>query len=108
MEPSMTEARTATTKSKNDRLELRLASQAKDLLSRAATVRGQSVSEFVTASALLRARKILASEESIVLSETDSEIFFKALDNPPEPVDALKKAFSRHKKIVKTGKESAP
>jgi uncharacterized protein (DUF1778 family) len=97
----MTALRKEAPKTKNGRLELRLASQKKELLARAAAVRGQSVSEFVTDSALLRARKILATEESLVLAEKDRDIFFQALENPPEPSDALKKAFSRHKESVK-------
>jgi uncharacterized protein (DUF1778 family) len=93
-------------KTKNGRLELRLASQKKELLARAATVRGQSVSEFVMASALLRARKILATEESLMLSELDRDVFFQALENPPEATYELKKAFSRHKELVKSSEES--
>ena len=102
----MTAVRKKATKAKNGRLELRLASQTKELLARAATVRGQSVSEFVTASALSRARKILATEESVILAEMDRDVFFQALENPPEPSDALKRAFSRHKELVKTSKDS--
>ena len=102
----MTAFRNEAPKTKNDRLELRLASEKKDLLARAAIVRGQSVSEFVTASALLRARKILATEEYLVLAEKDRDIFFHALENPPEPSDAFQKAIYRHNELVKKSRES--
>jgi uncharacterized protein (DUF1778 family) len=102
----MKSTRSETTK--NDRLELRLPSQKKQLLARAATVRGQTVSEFVTLSALKRARKILANEETLILPEEDREVFFEALESPPEPKNDLKKAFARHMLVVKPLKSPRP
>jgi uncharacterized protein (DUF1778 family) len=42
----------------------------------------------------------IARHERTMLQPEDYEVFFNALDNPPEPTPALIEAFARHSRRV--------
>ncbi|WP_338399679.1 DUF1778 domain-containing protein [Persicobacter psychrovividus] len=50
--------------------------------------------------ALLRALKNNFKPNTTSLSKEDTQIFFDALENPPEPNEALKKAMKRHNELI--------
>jgi uncharacterized protein (DUF1778 family) len=83
---------------KDDRLQVRLDARSKATLQRAATYRRKTVSQFVLATALEEAEKIIRENEVVSLSSADWTIFFDALTNPPSPNAALRKAFAKHQK----------
>ncbi len=85
---------------KDDRLQVRLDAEAKNMLQRAASYRHKTVSQFVLATALEEAEKVIRENEVVTLSGPDWKIFYDALTNPPEPNAALRKAFAKHKKIT--------
>lgn len=87
-----------TTETKDDRLQVRLDAESKAVLQRAASYRHKTVSQFVLATALEEAEKVIRENEITTLSGPDWKVFFEALTNPPEPNAALRKAFATYRK----------
>lgn len=81
-----------TTKRKSERLEARIPALQKDVLLRAASLQGQSLTEFVLSSAAEAAKRIIRENDLLELSERDQLAFAQALVNPPEASARLKKA----------------
>ena len=77
------------TPNESARINLRTSQELKDLIERAASMSGATVSSFMLQSAADVARRMLAQQEVITLSDRDRDIFLKALDNPSEPTRAL-------------------
>jgi uncharacterized protein (DUF1778 family) len=83
------------------RLEARIAPEALAVVRRAAEIQGRSVSDFVVAAAEEAAQKTVAEVEVIRLSRTAREQFARLPAKPPAPAPALKKAFARHRALVR-------
>jgi uncharacterized protein (DUF1778 family) len=85
------------------RLEARLPADVLEMLKRAAEIQGRTLTDFVTAA---REAAVLAIEEHhiIRLSLADQRAFAEAILNPPEPNEALKRAFELHRTLVKTSR----
>jgi uncharacterized protein (DUF1778 family) len=83
---------------KEDRLQVRLDAASKAALQRAASYRRKTVSQFVLATALEEAEKVIRESEVVSLSSADWAIFFDALTDPPPPNAALRKAFAKYQK----------
>ena len=73
----------------NDRMSLRIASEEKSLLMRAATLQHTNLTEFVIRNVMSVARKIIDESEQLKLTERDSLHVLALLDNPPAPNDKL-------------------
>jgi uncharacterized protein (DUF1778 family) len=82
------------------RLSLRLDPAHKALIDRAAAYSGETVTSFATATLVRRARKVLREHEVTLLSERDWNAFMDALDNPPEPNEALRRAARSHRELI--------
>jgi len=82
------------------RLEFRVAPEAKELIQQAAAFLGTSLTDFAAATLADRAREVVESHTIIRLSNQDRDAFLAALDSPPEPNDALRRAFDRHRRSV--------
>ncbi len=82
---------------KTDRLELRLTPQQRELIERAAALRGQVLASFIRSELFERAQEIVDQHAQTELSARDFRRFLDVLDRDPEPVPALKAAFRRHK-----------
>ncbi len=78
---------------KKERIELRVAASAKDLIQRAMAVSGLSAGDL----AYEGARRVLDEHERMVLGAADREAFLDAVMNPPEPTDRLVAALRRHR-----------
>ncbi|MEX2616821.1 MAG: DUF1778 domain-containing protein [Alphaproteobacteria bacterium] len=85
---------------KDDRLQVRLDAGSKSVLQRAAGYRHKTVSQFVLATALEEAEKVIRENEIVTLSGPDWKVFYDALTSPPAPNAALRKAFARYKKAA--------
>jgi uncharacterized protein (DUF1778 family) len=79
---------------KTERIEMRVSPEHKALIERAAALRGQSISAFVVAEVLERARQIDVS----MLSKRDWEEFIRILDADDEPTPALRAAAQEYRK----------
>ena len=81
---------------KADRLQVRVDSRTKRILSRAAAYSGMSLSGFVVATALKEAEGVIARNETLTASREEWDRFFAALDDPAEPSRKLVDAIRRH------------
>ena len=81
---------------KSDRLEARIPGDLKAVLVRAAALQGQTLTDFVVASAAESARRIIREFEVLEISERDQIAFAQSLLNPPEPSEKLKAAARRY------------
>lgn len=59
------------------------------MIERAAAIMGSTVSSFMLQNAYEAARRVVAQQEIITLSDRDRDAFLEALDNSPEPTQAL-------------------
>lgn len=80
---------------KKERLELRVAPSARQLIQRAMTVSGLTAGDL----AYEGARRVLDEHERMVLVGADREAFLDALTNPPPPTARLVAALKRHRDL---------
>lgn len=85
---------------KRDRMHLRLDSETKKTLERAASYQSTSVSEFVLANAVAAAEKVIEAHERMTLPAPDWDLFYDALVNPPKPNAKLKRALRRYRERI--------
>ena len=85
---------------KRSRLEARISAEEKELLKRAADLQGCTLTEFVVRSAQEAARKTVKEHQMMSLTARDTEAFVKALIDPGEPSQKLKRAAERYKKVM--------
>ncbi len=78
---------------KKERLELRVAASAKEMIQRAMAISGLTAGDL----AYEGARRVLDEHERIVLSGADREAFLEAVMNPSDPTDRLISALRRHR-----------
>ena len=71
------------------RINLRTSPEAKALIERAAAIMGSTVSSFMLQNAYEAALRLVAQQDTITLSDRDRDAFLSALQNPPEPTQAL-------------------
>ena len=81
----------------NERIDLRTSPEIKELIVRAASTAGVSVSSFLLGAGQERARQVLTENESITLTSRDWKAFVKALDNTEKPRPQLAAAMKRHR-----------
>lgn len=72
------------------RINLRTSPEAKALIERAAAIMGSTVSSFMLQNAYEAASRVVANNDTIVLSQEAFEAFTAVCENPPEPTQALR------------------
>jgi uncharacterized protein (DUF1778 family) len=87
--------------SRTQRIEARITPEALAVVKRAAEIQGRSVSDFVVAAAQEAAHRTIEETQIIRLSVEDQRAFAEAILNPPEPTPALRRAFRRHRELIK-------
>ena len=83
------------------RLETRITPEALAVVKRAAEIQGRSVSDFVVTAVQEAEHRIIEETQIIRLSVEDQRLFAEAILNPPEPTDALRRAFVAHGDLIK-------
>ncbi len=78
-----------------NRLDLRITTRDKAVVTRAAELRGLPVSVFVRDAVLREAEKVMEAESTVILSGTESKRFLAALDKPFQPNPKLMRALTR-------------
>jgi uncharacterized protein (DUF1778 family) len=81
------------------RLEARLPSEVLARLKRAAEIQGRTLTDFVVAAADEAACRAIEQTEIIRLSVEDQRQIAEAIQNPPEPTPALRKAARRYREL---------
>lgn len=74
---------------KSDKVELRVTSREKRLLQEASRQTNETLSAFVLASSIERARSLLSEQTNFVMSEEEWKRFNEALDAPPRLLPRL-------------------
>ena len=82
---------------KHDRLEARITREQKNLITRAAALRGTSVTEFVVVSAQEAAAEAIRESEILMLRGEARDVFVRAILKPPAPNRTLRKAARRYR-----------
>ena len=84
-------------RAKTERLEARITSRQKRLLSDAADLFGETVTQFVLRAAEERANMTLHDDNLFRLAEKDRVALIDALSNPPRPNKALRRGYRIYK-----------
>ena len=82
------------------RMSFRTKPRIKDTISQAAALAGVDDSTFTMSAAYQAALTTIEAHERTRLQPVDHVAFFEALDNPPEPTDALRAAAKKYRKRV--------
>jgi uncharacterized protein (DUF1778 family) len=94
---SVTEIAMTTATTPYERIDLRTSPEIKELIVRAASTAGVSVSAFLLGAAQERAKQVLSEAELMTLSPRDWDAFFAALDHTDKPRPKLAAAMQRHR-----------
>lgn len=90
-----------TSPTKDQRIEARVTAETKAVIEQAASLEGISITDFVVQAAREAAERTIRSHMVISLSARDSRRFAEALLNPPEPNDALRRAFASAREHIR-------
>ena len=90
--------KTAAASQKRERLEARVTLDQKRLISRAANLRGTSLTDFLLLSAQQAAKETIREFEMLRLQ--DEAVFVNAILNPPKPNKALRTAAARYREYM--------
>lgn len=69
----------------NERLSVRISTDAKKLIVRAAAIQQTNLTDFVISNVLPVAQKIVDDAEQVYLTKRDTQMIMELLDNPPVP-----------------------
>lgn len=86
---------------KGARVNLRLRVSDDELIRTAAAQTGQSVTDFLTESAVDRALAVLADKRDFVVDQSTWDQLIEFLDRPVEPSPALVELFARPRRITR-------
>ena len=78
---------------KDSRVDFRVSDVQKSLLERAAEIKHLSLSSYILSSSIKQAELDISENEMLILSNRDRDLVMAALENPPEPNEALKGMF---------------
>jgi uncharacterized protein (DUF1778 family) len=84
----------ATAHAESVRINLRTSPEAKALIERAAAIMGSTVSGFMLQNTYEAARRIVASSDTLLLSQDAFEAFVANCEKPPKPTAALRKLMA--------------
>ncbi len=90
----------ASSSPKQERLEARVTLEQKELLQRAATLEGTTLTDFVVRSAERAAERSIRDHAVLVLTARESQTFVEALLNPPAPNAALRAAAAHYGRVM--------
>ncbi|MEH2064276.1 MAG: DUF1778 domain-containing protein [Nostoc sp.] len=86
-----------TSSAKDCRIDLRVTQEQKELLERAASLKGISLSAYTLFHVLPVAKQDIDANEKLVLSNLDRDLFMSVMENPPELKGKLKSAIHKYK-----------
>lgn len=82
---------------KSDRLDMRLTTEQKELLERAAAISGQPLTGFALSHLLATAQELIERHQRTVLSLRDGRRFLDILESDEPPTPALASALRRRR-----------
>jgi uncharacterized protein (DUF1778 family) len=84
------------------RLEARISTDLHSLLKRAAELQGRTMTDFVVAAVQDAAQRAIEQADVVRLTLADQECFAQALLSPAPAAPALKRAFARRSRLLRT------
>jgi len=79
------------------RFDAKLPREQKEIFEYAARLGGfRTLTDFIFSTVQERAKKIIEEHEKIIASEKDKQLFFDAVNNPPEPNEKLMNAAKKY------------
>jgi uncharacterized protein (DUF1778 family) len=84
-------------RAKTERLEARITARQKRLLTEAAELFGETISEFVLRAAEARANTAIVEENLSQLTDRDRAALIDALASPSQPNKALRNAYRKYR-----------
>ena len=87
------------TTAKPQRLEVRVTSENKRLIKRAAEIEGRSITDFVVDALASAAIQVIQDHDTLRLADRDREVFVEAMLRPPTSNQRLREASQRYRKI---------
>lgn len=84
-----------TSQPKDSRIDLRVTQEQKELLERAAALKGVSLSAYTLFHLVPIARQEIDVHERLVLSNRDRELFMSVMENPPQLKGKLKATIQK-------------
>ena len=75
----------ASTRRKDDVIQIRASAETKAILNQAAVLRGQKLSEFMLESARRQAEETILDQRTFFLDDDAHDRFLAVLDSPPKP-----------------------
>ena len=81
---------------KDERFDLRISTEIKSLVARAAEVSGTTMSAFVIEAARERATRLIDQQERIVLNNEARDALLNVLSNPPAANAKLRRAADKY------------
>jgi len=87
-----------TARQRDQRLEARVTPDQKELIERAASVQGRTVTDFVVSVLQAAAEQAIADHTVWKLSQEQHKAFIAALTDPPAPNQKLRQAYKRFRK----------
>ncbi len=82
---------------KDCRIDLRVTQEQKELLERAASLKGISLSAYTLFHVLPAAKFDVETSERLILSDRDRELFLSVMENPPELKGKLKAGIKKYR-----------
>jgi uncharacterized protein (DUF1778 family) len=82
------------------RLAARVSPEQRELIQRAASLEGRTVTDYVVASAEASARETIRAHEVLRLSLEGAKQFFEAIEHPAPPNERLLSTAERYRKLV--------
>ncbi|MBN3925086.1 DUF1778 domain-containing protein [Nostoc sp. NMS4] len=86
-----------TSSAKDCRIDLRVTQEQKELLERAASLKGISLSAYTLFHVLPVAKEDIDANERLVLSNLDRDLFMSVMENPPELKGKLKSTIHKYR-----------
>lgn len=87
-------------RNRNQRIETRVTPGQKELIERAASVQGRTVTDFVITAVREAAQKAIEENNRWKLSQDQQKAFVDALMNPPAANKNLRAAYRHYKKAI--------
>ena len=80
-----------------ERVSARISIQAYQTLIHAAEISGATLNQFLLQAAVEKAQMIIKKDQTINLSIKSANVFFDAIENPPEPSKKLKDVMKAYR-----------
>ncbi len=86
-----------TSLTKDNHIELRVTQEQKQLIEKAAAIKGISLNAYTLFYILNAAKQDIEEQEKLVLSNRDRDLFISVMENPPELQGKLKSAIKKYR-----------